>query len=69
MKMGINNFSAKDVINHLEEKELEKIFKYFGEEKESKRIAHNIVEDRKSQRNNNRRTGKNYRIIKKKKKL
>ena len=26
-----------------------KIFKYFGEEKESKRIAHNIVEDRKNQ--------------------
>jgi len=48
MKMGINNFSAKEVINFLEEKELEKIFKYFGEEKESKRIAHNIVEDRRS---------------------
>ena len=48
MKMGINDFSAKEVINNLEEKELEKIFKYFGEEKESKRIAHNIVEDRQS---------------------
>jgi 16S rRNA (cytosine1402-N4)-methyltransferase len=48
MKMGINDFSAKEVINILDEKELEKIFKYFGEEKESKRIAHNIVEDRKS---------------------
>ena len=48
MKMGINDFSAKEVINKLDEKELEKIFKYFGEEKESKRIAHNIVEDRKS---------------------
>ena len=47
MKMGINDFSAKETINCLEEKELEKIFKYFGEEKESKRIAHNIVEDRK----------------------
>jgi 16S rRNA (cytosine1402-N4)-methyltransferase len=46
MKMGINDFSAKEVINILDEKELEKIFKYFGEEKESKRIAHNIVEDR-----------------------
>ena len=46
MKMGINDFSAKEVINILSEKELEKIFKYFGEEKESKRIAHNIVEDR-----------------------
>ena len=48
MKMGINNFSAKEVIHLLDEKELEKIFKYFGEEKESKRIAHNIVQDRKT---------------------
>jgi 16S rRNA (cytosine1402-N4)-methyltransferase len=47
MKMGLNNFSAKEVINNLEENELEQIFKYFGEEKESKRIAHNIVQDRK----------------------
>ena len=46
MKMGINSFSAKDVINILEEKELAQIFKYFGDEKDSKRIAHNIVEDR-----------------------
>ena len=47
MRMGINDFSANEVINNLDENELEKIFKYFGEEKESKRIAHNIVEDRK----------------------
>ena len=46
MKMGINNFSAKEVINILDEKELAQIFKYFGDEKDSKRIAHNIVEDR-----------------------
>ena len=46
MKMGINDFSAKEAINILDEKELEKIFKYFGEEKESKRIAHNLAEDR-----------------------
>ena len=49
MKMGINDFSAKEAINFLEEKELEKIFKYFGDEKESKRIAHNIIQDRKNQ--------------------
>jgi len=48
MKMGINDFSAKEVINNLDENKLQKIFKYFGEEKESKRIAHNIVEDRKT---------------------
>ena len=46
MKMGINEFSAKEVINNLDEGELTKIFKYFGDEKDSKRIAHNIVEDR-----------------------
>ena len=46
MKMGINEFSAKEVINILDEKELAQIFKYFGEEKDYKRIAHNIVEDR-----------------------
>ena len=46
MKMGINDFSAKEVINNLDEKELANIFKYFGDEKDSKRIAHNIVEDR-----------------------
>jgi len=46
MKMGINEFSAKEVVNNLDEKELAQIFKYFGEEKDSSRIAHNIVEDR-----------------------
>src|SRR5210317_413954 len=46
MKMGINEFSAKEAINQLDEKELTKIFKYFGDEADSKRIAHNIVEDR-----------------------
>jgi 16S rRNA (cytosine1402-N4)-methyltransferase len=47
MRMGINNFTAKEVIHNLDENELEKIFKYFGEEKESKIIARNIVQDRK----------------------
>ena len=46
MKMGLNNFSAEDVINILDEKELEKIFKFFGEEKESKYIANSIVKER-----------------------
>ena len=46
MKMGINDFSAKEVINNLDEKELSQIFKYFGDERDSNRIAHNIVEDR-----------------------
>ena len=47
MKMGINEFSANDVINKLDAKELEKIFKFFGEEKEARKIAINIVKERK----------------------
>ena len=46
MQMGLNNYSAEDVINKLDEKELDKIFKFFGEEKESKFIARNIVKER-----------------------
>jgi 16S rRNA (cytosine1402-N4)-methyltransferase len=46
MQMGLNNYSAEDAINKLDEKELEKIFKIFGEEKESKFIARNIVKER-----------------------
>ena len=47
MKMGLNPFSAEDVVNKLETKELEKIFKFFGEEKEAKRIALSIAKERK----------------------
>ena len=47
MKMGLNNFSAKDVINKLDKKDLEKIFKFFGEERDSKRIAYKIIKERK----------------------
>jgi 16S rRNA (cytosine1402-N4)-methyltransferase len=46
MQMGLNDYSAEDAINKLDEKELEKIFKFFGEEKESKFIARNIVKER-----------------------
>ena len=47
MKMGLNSFSAKDVINKLSEEELTKIFRLFGEEIESKFIARNIIKERK----------------------
>ena len=47
MRMGLNDFSAKDVINNLEASQLEKIFKFFGEEKEAKKIALEIVQERK----------------------
>ena len=50
MKMGLNNFSAHDVVNKLNEKELAQIFKYFGEEKESKKIARNIIKERSKQK-------------------
>ena len=47
MMLGLNNFSASDVINKLDSKDLEKIFKYFGEEKDSKNIVNRIIKDRK----------------------
>ncbi len=47
MQMGINDFSAKEVINKLDVSELEKIFKFFGEEKEAKKIAIQIIKERK----------------------
>ncbi len=46
MKMGINDYSAKEVINKLDAKELERIFKFFGDENEAKKIAINIVKER-----------------------
>ena len=54
MKMGLNDFSAEDVIHKLEKKDLEKIFKYFGDERDSKRIVNKIVRDRKSKKINTR---------------
>ena len=47
MRIGLNNFSADDVINKLDAKELEKIFKFFGEEREAKKIALKITHERK----------------------
>ena len=46
MRLGINDFSAKDVVNKLDSKDLEKIFKFFGEESESKKIAKSIIIER-----------------------
>jgi len=47
MKMGINDFSANDVISRMSEKNLIKIFKVFGEENFSKKIVKKIIELRK----------------------
>ena len=46
MKLGLNDFSAKEVINKLDSNDLQKIFRYFGEEKEAKKIANKIVYER-----------------------
>ncbi|MFL2854423.1 MAG: 16S rRNA (cytosine(1402)-N(4))-methyltransferase RsmH [Candidatus Pelagibacter sp.] len=46
MQLGLNSYSAEDAINKLDEKELEKIFKFFGDEKEGKNIARNIIKER-----------------------
>ena len=45
--MGLNNFSANEVVNNLNNQELEKIFKYFGDENDAKKISQNIVMERK----------------------
>ena len=47
MKMGLNKFSADDVVNKLGQKELSKIFKVFGEENSSKIISKKIISFRK----------------------
>ena len=48
LKKGLNNISADDVINKLGEKELAKIFKVFGEEKNSNIISKKIISYRKN---------------------
>ncbi len=46
MRMGLNEFSAKEAINKLDGKSLIKIFKFFGDERASKLIVKNILKDR-----------------------
>ncbi len=47
MRMGINEFSANEIISNMDENNLAKVFKVFGDEKYSKKIAKKIVEKRK----------------------
>ena len=47
MQMGQNKISAQEVINYLTANELDKIFRFFGEEKYSKIISKKIVKNRK----------------------
>ena len=46
MQLGLNSYSADDAVNKLDAKELEKIFKYFGDEKDANYISKNIVKER-----------------------
>ena len=46
MKLGLNHFSANEVINKLSQEDLELIFKYFGEDKDSRIISKKIVQQR-----------------------
>ncbi len=47
MRMGMNDFSANEIISNMDENNLAKVFKVFGDEKYSKKIAKKIVENRK----------------------
>ena len=46
MKLGLNSFSANEVVNKLDKAELAQIFKFFGEEKDARRIAQSIIKKR-----------------------
>ncbi len=46
MKMGLNDFSANEIISNMDENNLTKVFKVFGDEKYSKKIAREIVKKR-----------------------
>ena len=46
MTMGLNEISALDAINNLDEKDLKAVIKYLGDEKEASKIARNIVQNR-----------------------
>jgi len=48
MEMGLNDYSAYDVVNNLNAQDLTKIIKILGEEKDGKKIATKIVQYRKN---------------------
>jgi 16S rRNA (cytosine1402-N4)-methyltransferase len=50
MNMGLAPFSAEDVLNNLDEKNLKAIIKIFGDEKEAFKIVKNIINLRKTKR-------------------
>jgi len=46
MKIGLNQFSAHEAINKLDKEDLTKIFKFFGDEKDAKKISQAIFRKR-----------------------
>ena len=46
MRMGLNEFSAKETVNKLDGKSLTKILKFFGNESDAKLIVKNILKER-----------------------
>ena len=50
MRMGINKFSAHDVLNKLNQNQISTILKYFGDEKDHKKIAFKLVKLRKNKK-------------------
>ncbi|OUW11320.1 MAG: 16S rRNA (cytosine(1402)-N(4))-methyltransferase [Candidatus Pelagibacter sp. TMED166] len=50
MQMGLNKFSAKDAVEKLDQNQLEKIFKFLGEDKDGKKISKQIVKLRNSKK-------------------
>ena len=50
MCLGMNEFSAKEAVNNLDIVDLEKIFKFFGDESDAKKIAINIGIERKKEK-------------------
>ena len=73
MQMGINNFSAYDVVNDLSKDNLTKIIKILGEEKDGSLIANKIIKYRKNKQiqsgeelsyivNNAKKVNKKYKI-------
>ncbi|OUX46435.1 MAG: 16S rRNA (cytosine(1402)-N(4))-methyltransferase [Candidatus Pelagibacter sp. TMED275] len=53
MSMGLNSFTANEAIHSLDLNDLNKIFKFFGEDKEARIIAKKIINLRQKQNINN----------------
>ena len=50
MEMGMNKYSAFDVVNKLDKEYLANIIKFYGEEKDGRKIASNIIKHRNIQK-------------------